>query len=57
MVMLKKHLLHRHWQKDFSQRVTDGKILPCWFVNNNGTGLIDGEPSDYIVSALFDTVS
>ncbi|CAG02025.1 unnamed protein product, partial [Tetraodon nigroviridis] len=43
----------RHWQKDFSQQVIDGKVMPCWFVNNNGTGLIDGKPLDYIVSGLF----
>lgn len=54
---VKNHLLQRHWQKDFSQQVTGGKIIPCWFVINNRSGLIDGDPSDYIVSALFDTVS
>eukprot|EP00066_Takifugu_rubripes_P023204 XP_011612470.1 PREDICTED: inter-alpha-trypsin inhibitor heavy chain H3-like isoform X1 [Takifugu rubripes] len=47
----------RHWQKDFSHQLTDGKIIPCWFVINSGRGLIDGEPADYIVSGLFDAGS
>ncbi|XP_070708538.1 inter-alpha-trypsin inhibitor heavy chain H3-like [Pempheris klunzingeri] len=46
----------RHWQKDFSRQVRDGENIPCWFVNNDGTGLIDGAASDYIVSGLFETV-
>nr|XP_046240478.1 inter-alpha-trypsin inhibitor heavy chain H3-like [Scatophagus argus] len=45
----------RHWQKDFSSQVRNGENIPCWFVNNNGTGLIDGRASDYIVSGLFKT--
>ncbi|XP_029288606.1 inter-alpha-trypsin inhibitor heavy chain H3-like isoform X2 [Cottoperca gobio] len=43
----------RHWQKDFSRDVKDGENIPCWFVNSDGTGLIDGRASDYIVSRLF----
>ncbi|KAK5934427.1 hypothetical protein CgunFtcFv8_014827 [Champsocephalus gunnari] len=43
----------RHWQKDFSRDVKNGKSIPCWFVNNDGAGLIDGEASDYVVSGLF----
>ncbi|XP_022600994.1 inter-alpha-trypsin inhibitor heavy chain H3-like [Seriola dumerili] len=45
----------RHWQKDFSRNVKNGENIPCWFVNNDGTGLIDGRASDYIVSGLFKT--
>uniref|UniRef100_A0A8C4HSL6 Inter-alpha-trypsin inhibitor heavy chain H3 n=1 Tax=Dicentrarchus labrax TaxID=13489 RepID=A0A8C4HSL6_DICLA len=45
----------RHWQKDFSSHVKDGENIPCWFVNNDGTGLIDGGASDYVVSELFNT--
>ncbi|XP_070814508.1 inter-alpha-trypsin inhibitor heavy chain H3-like [Chaetodon trifascialis] len=45
----------RHWQKDFSSHVKNGESIPCWFVNNDGTGLIDGRASDYIVSGLFKT--
>ncbi|KAI4826533.1 hypothetical protein KUCAC02_029979 [Chaenocephalus aceratus] len=43
----------RHWQKDFSRDVKNGESIPCWFVNNDGAGLIDGEASDYVVSGLF----
>ncbi|XP_010777731.1 inter-alpha-trypsin inhibitor heavy chain H1-like [Notothenia coriiceps] len=43
----------RHWQKDFSRDVKNGKSIPCWFANNDGAGLIDGEASDYVVSGLF----
>ncbi|XP_036958429.1 inter-alpha-trypsin inhibitor heavy chain H3-like [Acanthopagrus latus] len=46
----------RHWQKDFSSRVKDGESIPCWFINNDGAGLIDGRASDYTVSGLFKTV-
>lgn len=49
-------LFHRHRQKDFSRDVKNGENIFCWFVNNNGTGLMDGEASDYIVSDLFKTV-
>lgn len=54
---VKGHALNvtRHWQKDFSVNVEDGDKIPCWFVDNNGTGLIDGKASDYIVSSLFMT--
>uniref|UniRef100_A0A8P4KIG7 Inter-alpha-trypsin inhibitor heavy chain H3 n=1 Tax=Dicentrarchus labrax TaxID=13489 RepID=A0A8P4KIG7_DICLA len=45
----------RHWQKDFSSHMKDGENIPCWFVNNDGTGLIDGRASDYVVSELFNT--
>ncbi|KAM7402532.1 hypothetical protein PAMP_017760 [Pampus punctatissimus] len=46
----------RHWQKDFSRDVKNGENIHCWFVNNNGTGLVDGRASDYVVSDLFKTV-
>ncbi|XP_034023082.1 inter-alpha-trypsin inhibitor heavy chain H3-like [Thalassophryne amazonica] len=45
----------RHWQKDFSRDLKNGESVHCWFVCNNGTGLIDGRASDYIVSSLFET--
>uniref|UniRef100_A0A3B4AP26 Inter-alpha-trypsin inhibitor heavy chain 3 n=1 Tax=Periophthalmus magnuspinnatus TaxID=409849 RepID=A0A3B4AP26_9GOBI len=44
----------RHSQKDFSLDVISGKSIGCWFVGNNGTGLIDGAASDYIVPGLFE---
>nr|XP_033483088.1 inter-alpha-trypsin inhibitor heavy chain H3a isoform X2 [Epinephelus lanceolatus] len=43
----------RHWQKDFSRDVKNGESIPCWFVDNEGKGLIDGRASDYVVSGLF----
>ncbi|XP_070708549.1 inter-alpha-trypsin inhibitor heavy chain H3-like [Pempheris klunzingeri] len=46
----------RGWQRDFRRDVKNGDNVPCWFIHNNGTGLIDGEQTDYIVSGLFKTV-
>uniref|UniRef100_H3D0L8 Inter-alpha-trypsin inhibitor heavy chain H3 n=1 Tax=Tetraodon nigroviridis TaxID=99883 RepID=H3D0L8_TETNG len=45
----------RGWQRDFRNDVKNGENVPCWFVHNNGTGIIDGDASDYIVSGLFKT--
>ncbi|XP_028261030.1 inter-alpha-trypsin inhibitor heavy chain H3-like isoform X2 [Parambassis ranga] len=44
----------RQWQKDFSRDVQNGESIPCWFVDNDGRGLIDGKASDYTVSTLFE---
>ncbi|KAF7664518.1 hypothetical protein LDENG_00173360 [Lucifuga dentata] len=41
----------RGWQRDFRRDLKNGENVPCWFIHSNGTGLIDGEASDYIVSA------
>ncbi|MEQ2229645.1 hypothetical protein ILYODFUR_020915 [Ilyodon furcidens] len=46
----------RGWQRDFRKDIKDGKNVPCWFIHSNGSGLIDGAPTDYIVSGLFTTV-
>ncbi|XP_076845341.1 inter-alpha-trypsin inhibitor heavy chain H3-like isoform X2 [Brachyhypopomus gauderio] len=46
----------RGWQKDFRQDVKNGENVPCWFIHNNGTGLIDGVHTDYIVSGIFKTM-
>ncbi|XP_053724783.1 inter-alpha-trypsin inhibitor heavy chain H3-like isoform X1 [Synchiropus splendidus] len=46
----------RHWQKDFSKDVTQGEDVPCWFVAQEGKGLIDGSASDYILSDIFEPV-
>ncbi|XP_065498404.1 inter-alpha-trypsin inhibitor heavy chain H3-like [Caloenas nicobarica] len=43
----------RGWQKDFRGDPAHGVDIPCWFVHNNGAGLIDGVHTDYIVSSLF----
>ncbi|TWW61761.1 Inter-alpha-trypsin inhibitor heavy chain H3 [Takifugu flavidus] len=45
----------RGWQRDFRNDVKNGENVPCWFIHNNGTGIIDGNASDYIVSGLFKT--
>ncbi|XP_036415926.1 inter-alpha-trypsin inhibitor heavy chain H3-like isoform X2 [Colossoma macropomum] len=45
----------RGWQKDFRNDVKNGENVPCWFIHNNGTGLIDGDLTDYTVSGLFKT--
>ncbi|XP_058229130.1 inter-alpha-trypsin inhibitor heavy chain H3-like [Hemibagrus wyckioides] len=47
----------RGWQRDFRKDVKNGENVPCWFIHNNGAGLIDGVLRDYIVSGLFTTVS
>lgn len=49
-------LVHRGWQRDFRRDVKNGEYVPCWFIHNNGTGLIDGDVTDYIVSGLFKSV-
>ncbi|XP_069006210.1 inter-alpha-trypsin inhibitor heavy chain H3-like [Embiotoca jacksoni] len=46
----------RGWQKDFRREVKNGENVPCWFIHSNGTGLLDGDATDYIVSGLFKTV-
>ncbi|XP_015262960.1 PREDICTED: inter-alpha-trypsin inhibitor heavy chain H3 [Gekko japonicus] len=43
----------RGWQKDYTEDVRHGTNVPCWFIHNNGEGLIDGTYTDYIVSSLF----
>uniref|UniRef100_A0A8C0BVS6 Inter-alpha-trypsin inhibitor heavy chain H3 n=1 Tax=Buteo japonicus TaxID=224669 RepID=A0A8C0BVS6_9AVES len=43
----------RGWQKDYRRDPKHGVDIPCWFVHNNGAGLIDGVHTDYIVSSLF----
>ncbi|KAL7837185.1 hypothetical protein SRHO_G00268960 [Serrasalmus rhombeus] len=45
----------RGCQKDFRRDVKKGENVPCWFIHNNGIGLIDGNLRDYIVSGLFKT--
>lgn len=48
--------VHRGWQRDFRRDIKKGENVPCWFIHHSGTGLIDGDASDYIVSGLFKTV-
>ncbi|NXF06795.1 ITIH3 inhibitor, partial [Smithornis capensis] len=46
-------IVTRGWQKDYRRDPTHGVDIPCWFVHDNGAGLIDGVHTDYIVSSLF----
>ncbi|XP_013865282.1 inter-alpha-trypsin inhibitor heavy chain H3a [Austrofundulus limnaeus] len=46
----------RGWQRDFRSDLKNGENVPCWFVHNNGSGLIDGDAKDYTVPWLFTTV-
>ncbi|KAM4740184.1 inter-alpha-trypsin inhibitor heavy chain H3a [Anableps anableps] len=45
----------RGWQRDYRRDVKNGENVPCWFIHNDGLGLIDGAATDYIVSSLFTT--
>lgn len=45
--------LCRGWQRDFRRDIKNGENVPCWFIHHNGSGLIDGDSTDYIVSSLF----
>uniref|UniRef100_A0A669Q7A0 Inter-alpha-trypsin inhibitor heavy chain H3 n=1 Tax=Phasianus colchicus TaxID=9054 RepID=A0A669Q7A0_PHACC len=49
----KELIVTRGWQKDYRRDPEHGIDIPCWFVHNNGAGLIDGAHTDYIVSSLF----
>ncbi|XP_062325554.1 inter-alpha-trypsin inhibitor heavy chain H3a isoform X2 [Osmerus eperlanus] len=46
----------RGWQRDFRRDLKKGEKVPCWFIHNNGTGLIDGDISDYVVSGVFKAI-
>ncbi|XP_038628594.1 inter-alpha-trypsin inhibitor heavy chain H3-like [Tachyglossus aculeatus] len=50
-MMVKNHKLTvtRGWQKDYRKDPRQGSEVSCWFVHNNGAGLIDGSHTDYIV--------
>ncbi|XP_060060463.1 inter-alpha-trypsin inhibitor heavy chain H3 [Erinaceus europaeus] len=54
-MLVKNHRLTvtRGSQKDYRKDASDGRKVSCWFVHNNGQGLIDGDHRDYIVPALF----
>ncbi|RXN31160.1 inter-alpha-trypsin inhibitor heavy chain H3-like isoform X2 [Labeo rohita] len=46
----------RGWKRDFRQDVKNRENVPCWFIHNNGTGLLDGVHTDYIVSRSFESL-
>ncbi|XP_045349110.1 inter-alpha-trypsin inhibitor heavy chain H3 isoform X2 [Leopardus geoffroyi] len=54
-MVVKNHRLTvtRGSQKDYRKDASVGTKVACWFVHNNGQGLIDGVHSDYIVPNLF----
>ncbi|KAM6177041.1 inter-alpha-trypsin inhibitor heavy chain H3 isoform 2-T2 [Erethizon dorsatum] len=54
-MVVKNHQLTvtRGSQKDYRKDTSMGMKINCWFVHNNGEGLIDGVHTDYIVSNLF----
>nr|KAF6474530.1 inter-alpha-trypsin inhibitor heavy chain 3 [Rousettus aegyptiacus] len=53
-MVVKNHRLTvtRGSQKDYRKDVSIGTKVDCWFVHNNGQGLIDGVHGDYIVPNL-----
>ncbi|XP_048462719.1 inter-alpha-trypsin inhibitor heavy chain H3-like [Rhincodon typus] len=57
-MIVKGHKLRvtRGYQKDYRIDPKRGTSIPCWFAHYNGKGFIDGSPSDYVVSSLFDTL-
>ncbi|KAJ6667678.1 hypothetical protein lerEdw1_015999, partial [Lerista edwardsae] len=46
-------IVTRGWQKDYTENAKRGENVPCWFIHNNGEGLIDGTHTDYVVPSLF----
>uniref|UniRef100_A0A452G0I5 Inter-alpha-trypsin inhibitor heavy chain H3 n=1 Tax=Capra hircus TaxID=9925 RepID=A0A452G0I5_CAPHI len=54
-MVVKNHQLTvtRGSQKDYRKDISVGRNVACWFVHNNGQGLIDGIHRDYIVPSLF----
>uniref|UniRef100_A0A4X1VMH1 Inter-alpha-trypsin inhibitor heavy chain H3 n=1 Tax=Sus scrofa TaxID=9823 RepID=A0A4X1VMH1_PIG len=54
-MVVKNHRLTvtRGSQKDYRKDASIGVKVACWFVHDNGQGLIDGIHSDYIVPDLF----
>ncbi|XP_055985633.1 inter-alpha-trypsin inhibitor heavy chain H3 [Sorex fumeus] len=54
-MVVKNHRLKvtRGSQKDYRRDASVGVKVACWFVHNNGEGLLDGDLRDYIVPALF----
>uniref|UniRef100_A0A2K6FTW8 Inter-alpha-trypsin inhibitor heavy chain H3 n=1 Tax=Propithecus coquereli TaxID=379532 RepID=A0A2K6FTW8_PROCO len=54
-MVVKNHRLTvtRGSQKDYRKDASISTKVACWFVHNNGEGLIDGIHTDYIVPNLF----
>ncbi|XP_004676126.1 PREDICTED: inter-alpha-trypsin inhibitor heavy chain H1 isoform X2 [Condylura cristata] len=54
-LVVKSHRLTvtRGLQKDYRKDPWHGTEVTCWFIHNNGAGLIDGVHTDYIVPDIF----
>ncbi|XP_074139618.1 inter-alpha-trypsin inhibitor heavy chain H3 isoform X3 [Sminthopsis crassicaudata] len=54
-MIVKNHKLTvtRGSQKDYRKDSGQGTKVSCWFIHDNGSGLIDGVHTDYIVPDLF----
>uniref|UniRef100_A0A2K5D2N8 Inter-alpha-trypsin inhibitor heavy chain H3 n=1 Tax=Aotus nancymaae TaxID=37293 RepID=A0A2K5D2N8_AOTNA len=54
-LVVKNHQLTvtRGSQKDYRKDASVGTKVACWFVHNNGQGLIDGVHTDYVIPSLF----
>ncbi|XP_027693036.1 inter-alpha-trypsin inhibitor heavy chain H1 isoform X1 [Vombatus ursinus] len=54
-MLVKNHRLAvtRGSQKDYRKDPWLGSDVSCWFVHNNGDGLIDGIHTDYIIPSIF----
>ncbi|XP_051840876.1 inter-alpha-trypsin inhibitor heavy chain H1 [Antechinus flavipes] len=54
-MLVKNHRLvvTRGSQKDYRKDPWLGSDISCWFVHNNGDGLIDGIHTDYIIPSIF----
>ncbi|XP_053455252.1 inter-alpha-trypsin inhibitor heavy chain H1 isoform X1 [Nycticebus coucang] len=54
-MLVKNHrlMVTRGLQKDYSKDPQRGTSVSCWFIHNNGAGLIDGVHTDYIVPDIF----
>ncbi|XP_032017191.1 inter-alpha-trypsin inhibitor heavy chain H1 [Hylobates moloch] len=53
VVRNRRLMVTRGLQKDYSKDPRHGAEVSCWFIHNNGAGLIDGAYTDYIVSDIF----
>ncbi|XP_078399161.1 inter-alpha-trypsin inhibitor heavy chain H3-like [Cetorhinus maximus] len=51
-----KLMVTRVYEKDYRLDSNRGTNVPCWFVSYNVKGFIDGIPTDYVVSSLFDSI-
>ncbi|XP_044529144.1 inter-alpha-trypsin inhibitor heavy chain H1 [Gracilinanus agilis] len=54
-MLVKNHRLKvtRGSQKDYRKDPWMGSDVSCWFVHDNGAGLIDGTHTDYIIPRIF----